>query len=97
MFVLFSTYARCKNKRFYFFYLFYKNAFFNVFYFLNVFYLLVAKFFILLNLLNSERKRLLSYGFNTVAIGNSLTKNHNYQTLSCTQRQLFYSRIFHLV
>ena len=59
------------------FYIFFiKNAFSNVFNFLNVFYFLVAKFFILLNLLNSEIKRLLSDGFNTAAIGNSLTKSH---------------------
>ena len=77
------------KKRFYVFYLFYKKRVFKGFYFLNVFNFLVTKYFIILNLLNSEIKRLLSDGFNTAArpIGNSMTKSHNYQTLSCTLRQ----------
>ena len=41
-------------------------------YVLNVLYFLVAKILILLNLLNSYIKRLLSDGFNVAAIGNSL-------------------------
>jgi len=62
------------QKTFFTFFIFYKKAFFNVFLFFERFLFLVAKLFILLNLQNSEKKRLLSDEFNTVAVGNSLTK-----------------------
>src|SRR6218665_3650555 len=74
------------KKVFYvFFIIFIKNTFFNVFYFWNVFHFLVGNFLILLNLLNSYIKRLLSDGINMPAIWNSLMKkSHSSQTLSCT-------------
>jgi len=41
----------------------------------------MTTFFIPINLLNSEIRRLLSDGFNMAAIGNSLTKNDSSETL----------------
>ena len=70
-----------------FFIYFIKTRFLTFFYFLNVSYFLVAKVFILPNLRNSEIKWLLSDGFKPADTGNSLTKSHNCQTLSCTLSQ----------
>ena len=56
-------------------------ASFNLFYFSNVYYFPVFTFVILLNLLNAEIKRILSDGFNTAAIGNSLKKSHKFLRL----------------
>src|SRR6218665_335510 len=64
----------CKNV-FRFFY--YKKRVFSIFLF---FHFSAAKFVILVNLLNSEIKRVSSYGFNRATITNSLTKRHNSQT-----------------
>lgn len=69
--------------------IFFQTRVFNVF--LNVFLLSIGHILILLNLQNSEIKRLLGDEFNTAAIGNSATMIHNSQTLSCTLRQYFYS------
>ena len=52
-----------------------KKRVFNVFYFLERSLFSTGIFFILLNLLNSCTKRLLSDGFNIAAIGNSLMKS----------------------
>src|SRR6218665_2170415 len=72
-----------------FFIIFIKNAFFNVFYFWERFLFSSGKICyltkpakILLNLLNSCIKRLLSDGFNMAAIKHSLMKSRNPQTLS---------------
>ena len=51
-------------------------------------YFLAAKLLILLNLLNSYIKRLLSDGFNMADIGNSLMKSHSSQTLDYTLHQI---------
>jgi len=72
---------RCQ-KLFYGFYYFHKNAFLT-FLFFNVFYFLMEKCVILQNLLNSDIKRLLSDGFNTAAVGNSLTKSHRLTLKRC--------------
>ena len=61
-------------------------------YIFELFYFAAFKRFILLNLLNSEMKRLFSDGFNTAAIGNSLTKSHNTQALSCNFTRRFFIR-----
>ena len=68
--VLAYVFHRCR-KRFLCFYYFYKNEFLTFFYFWKAFYTLVTNFFyptkpskILLNLLNSCIKRLVSDGFN---------------------------------
>ena len=61
-----------------------EEALFNVLYIFNVFYFQVPRILILLNLLISYIKRLLSDRFNMAAIGNSLMKSHSSQTLSCT-------------
>src|SRR6218665_3134295 len=74
---------------FYVFYYFYKKRLFNVFFiFLNISYFLVANIFypskpskILLNLLNSCLKRILSDELNKAAMKNSLMNSP--QTMSC--------------
>jgi len=65
--------------------IFFQTRVFNVF--LNVFLLSIGHILILLNLQNSEIKRLLSERLETADIGNSLTKSQDCQTLSCTVRQ----------
>src|SRR6218665_22366 len=70
------------NNVFYFFFI--KSRFLTLFNVLSVSYCLVAKVLFLLNLLNSEIKRISNDGLSTAAIGNSLSKSHNCQTLSCT-------------
>jgi len=67
-----------------FYYFFIKSRFWTFFIFWTFFYFLESKMFILLDLLNSYIKRLLSDGFNRAAIGNSLMKSHSSQMLSCT-------------
>src|SRR6218665_719300 len=82
---------RCKKRFLRFCYYFSKKRVFKVLYFLNVFYLFYSGNFvcltkpgkILLNLRNSEIKRLLGYGLNMAAIKNSLIKSRSPQTLSC--------------
>src|SRR6218665_253149 len=79
------------KKVFYVFIIFIKNAFFI---FWNVFLFSNGEIFsptkpakILLNLLNSCRKRLLSERFNMAPIRNSLMKNRYHETLSWLLRQ----------
>src|SRR6218665_41304 len=79
---------------FYVFYYFYKNAFFNVFYFLERFLFFSGEILystepakILLNLLNSCIKRPLSDEFKMAAIKHSLMKSHSPQTLPRILRQ----------
>src|SRR6218665_2064607 len=80
---------RCK-KRFLRFYYFYKKRDFNGFYFLEGFLFSSGEILyptksakILLNLLNSSIKQLLSDVFNMAAIHNYLMKSRSHQTLSC--------------
>src|SRR6218665_1024446 len=77
-----------------------KNAFLRFFIFRNVFFIVATLFHptkpanILLNLLNSRIKRLLSDGFNMTAIKNSLMKSRSPQTLSCVLGQYIYWELF---
>ena len=52
---------------------------------------------ILLNLLNSGIKRLLSDGFHTASLQNFLKKSHNPQTLSHTRKTIILLKNFYLV
>jgi len=85
--VLFATLSHYRNHRckipFLLFSFFYKKSFLTLFIFWTFFILKMPKFLILVNLLNSYIKRLINDEFNMAAIGNSLMKSHNPQTLSC--------------